>query len=520
MTRFRGDAAYWLCLSLVLVSCGRWREGRTARPIRSPDRVEERVPQREGSVADVSAPVLTEPALSVPEHPYMARHGASCMHVDPFTTNTYAWSGPLGRDPEVQSRSMGFLGGECPTINFDSQGRIITVCVQNRRPSLLLLDPNTLEVLARQALPKRRAPALRLRKAVEDTSGGAYFYIDHLDRAVIGTADGNIDVFAIKRVDEEYDFVLEQRIALGPHLDLGDGKLDKITAVMPDYEGNYWFTARYGTVGVAKPDGSIVRSIRLPGEEIQNSFSVSPDGVYIVSDHALYAFEAPPDGAPRIVWREAYDRGVRKKVGQVNQGSGTTPTLLGNDYVAIGDNAEPRMNVLVYKRGRAVDNRLVCKTPVFEPGESATENTLIGHGRSLIVENNAGYDIFRTMRRGKTSSPGIARVDIRPDESGCDVIWESKEISQTTVPKMSAANGLIYLYTKLPNAPRRTDAYYFTAIDFHTGETVFRVLTGTGVRFDNHWAAISLAPDGSAFVGVLNGLVRVRDRSPASIARR
>ena len=37
--------------------------------------------------------------------------------------------------------------------------------------------------------------------------------------------------------------------------------------------------------------------------------------------------------------------------------------------------------------------------------------------------------------------------------------------------------------------------------------------SGTGVRFDNNWAAISLAPDGSAYVGVLNGLVRVRDRA-------
>jgi hypothetical protein len=208
--------------------------------------------------------------------------------------------------------------------------------------------------------------------------------------------------------------------------------------------------------------------------------------------------------------------------GQINQGSGTTPTLLGDDFVAIADNAEPRMNVLVYRRDGRDGERLHCKTPVFAPGRSATENTLIGHGRSLVVENNAGYDIFRTMRRGKTSAPGIARVDLREDGSGCDVIWESQEISQTTVPKLSASNGLIYLYTKLPNAPRDADAYYFTALDFATGRTVYRVLTGTGVRYDNNWAAIALAPDGTAYVGVLNGLLRVRDahgvRPTASVA--
>ncbi len=71
-----------------------------------------------------------------------------------------------------------------------------------------------------------------------------------------------------------------------------------------------------------------------------------------------------------------------------------------------------------------------------------------------------------------------------------------------------------YLYTKLPNAPNRGDAYYFTALDFASGRTVYRVLAGTGVRYDNNWAAISLASDGSAFVGVLNGLIRVRDGRP------
>jgi hypothetical protein len=245
------------------------------------------------------------------------------------------------------------------------------------------------------------------------------------------------------------------------------------------------------------------------------------DGIYVVSDHALYRFELADSGAPKRVWREVYDRGERVKVGQINQGSGTTPTLLGDDYVAIADNAEPRMNVLVYRRHGETGKRAVCKLPVFEPGASATENTLIGYGRSLVVENNAGYDIFRTMRGGRTSAPGIARIDLRADGSGCDLVWQSDEISQTTVPKLSTSNGLVYLYTKRPNAPRNGDAFYFTAIDFATGRTVYRVLTGTGMRYDNNWAAISLAPDGSAFVGVLNGLVRVRDGArpePASTA--
>lgn len=499
-----------ICASTALApaGCSRMGVGRDPRPIRA-----------RPAQAALLSPHDGRPHTSrgvegaaVPPHPFMAEHGTSCMHADPYTTNTYAWPGPLGHDPEVSSRSMGFVGGECPTVNFDGEGRIVTVCVRGRTPSLLLLDPDSLRVIARRRLPTRRTPLLRVRDISEDTSGGAYFYLDHLDRAVIGTAAGTIDVIEIGERRGAPAFRLVERFDLRSHLTLPSGELDKITAVMPDYDGNYWFVARYGTLGFVTRAHE-VHALRLEGEEIENSFSVAPDGVYVVSDHALYRLEPGGAAPPRVVWREAYDRGSRRKVGQINQGSGTTPTLLGDEYVAIADNAEPRMNVLVYRRGRRRGDRLVCATPVFAPGRSATENTLIGHGRSLIVENNSGYDLVTTMRRGRTSAPGLARVDLREDESGCDIVWESDEISQTTVPKLSAAAGLVYSYTKLPDAPGDVDAYYFTALDFETGRTVYRVLTGTGLRYDNHWAAITLAPDGTAYVGVVNGLLRVRDRA-------
>lgn len=506
-SRAGGLAFVLLVLVIGALGCARMGVGRPPRPIQTRSPV---APVRVVSAEPVEPRTLLREV--VPEHPFMAPHGASCMHSDPYTTNTYHWAGPVGEDAEVASRSNGLLGGECPTVNFDRQGRIITVCVRSRQPALMLLDPRSLRVIDKLELPKRRVPMLRFRAATNDTSGGAYFYLDERDRAVVGTSDGTIDIIATRETEDGPRFFLDERFDLSEVLRLPSGELDKITAVMPDWQGNLWFVGRLGSVGVAMRDGRI-HGTRLEGEEIENSFSMAEDGAYIVSDHALYRFELDANAQPTIVWRETYDRGTRRKVGQINQGSGTTPTLLGADYVAIGDNAEPRMNVLVYRRDRESSSRRICAVPVFEPGASATENTLIGHQRSLIVENNAGYDIFFTMRRGRTSSPGLARVDIRPDESGCDVVWTNHVVSQTTVPKLSTATGLIYAYTKRPNAPDRTDAYYFTGIDFETGRTAFMVPTGNGVRYDNHWAAVTLAPDGSAYVGVLNGLVRIRDRA-------
>jgi outer membrane protein assembly factor BamB len=152
--------------------------------------------------------------------------------------------------------------------------------------------------------------------------------------------------------------------------------------------------------------------------------------------------------------------------------------------------------------------------PVFLPNRSAAENSPIGFGRTLIIENNHGYDLFPTMMFGRTATGGVARIDIAPDGRSCQQLWENREISQTVVAKLSLANGLVYLYTKEPSAPWWTDAYYLTAVDLETGTTVFRILTGTGVGYDNHWAPITLGPDGTAYVGTLRGLVAVRDRQP------
>jgi hypothetical protein len=449
----------------------------------------------------------------VPRHPFMAATDPSNMHVDAYASDVHAGPGPLGIDPEVRSTARGRLGGECATVVFDRRGRIVTVCMSRSGPRLALLDPATFGELAGLDLPQR--PSMKtwdLRAIVTDTSGGAYFYLDHRDRAVVPTSDRRIQEVATVQRPAGLDLHVERTYDLAPALAAVDHDDDTVPAVLPDWEGRYWFVTRHGVIGTVDPESGAVMTIVLDGEEIQNSFATAPDGVYVVSSHALYRLEADPaTGAPRIAWREVYDRGTRRKVGMIHHGSGTTPTLVGDEWVAIADNAEPRVNVLVYRRTAAAD-RLACRVPVFAPDRSAAENSIIGFGRALVVENNHGYDIFTRMMFGRTATGGVARIDVDADGRGCRLRWESPEISQTVVAKLSLANGLVYLYTKAPDAPRFTDAYYLTAVDFETGATVFKVLTGTGVGYDNHWAPITLGPDGTAYVGVLRGLIAVRDR--------
>jgi hypothetical protein len=480
-----------------------------------------RVPEYEGRPA--TAHQVDAPAVA--QHPFMARNGWNSMHADGPASDTHPEAGPLGRDPVVTSTARGLLGGECASVTFDRAGKIVTVCTTALRMQLLVLDPRTFRELASYDLPPRPTmKSLSIRTITTDTSGGAYFYLDEQDRAVIGDAARKIQVVghddAGFHLERTYD--LAAAIASPERRNRIPGRDDAVTTVLPDWSGRwYWFTTRLGLVGTVDRDTGTVATYELAGEEIQNSFAVGPDGASIVSNFALYQFVADPTtGTPTVAWRAVYDRGTRRKLGQIDQGSGTTPTLLGDEWVAIADNAEPRLNVLFYRRGRDVpdDERLVCKQPLFGEGASATDNSFIGIGRSVVVENNSGYDIFPTMMFGKTSVGGVARVDLDESGKGCRVVWESKEISQTAVPKLSLGSGLVYLYTKLANAPWWTDAYYLTAVDFRTGETVYRARTGVGLGYDNHWAPVTIGPDGTAYVGTLRGLLSVRDGTTSAAA--
>jgi hypothetical protein len=202
-----------------------------------------------------------------------------------------------------------------------------------------------------------------------------------------------------------------------------------------------------------------------------------------------------------------------KKPGMLSRGSGTSPTLIGRRWVGITENADPRTRILVLDRRRGVPraDRLHCRVPVLAKGASTTENSLVAAGSSLIIENNYGYTGVPATMLGKTTTPGIARVAI--GRHGCRVAWTNHRIAApTSVPKASLGNGLLYVYSK-PARADGIDAWYLTAIDIRTGKRAWSKLTGTGVQWNNHYAAIYLGPDGTAYVATLAGLVRIEDRA-------
>jgi hypothetical protein len=293
------------------------------------------------------------------------------------------------------------------------------------------------------------------------------------------------------------------------------GPLEKGFSALPDWKGRYWFVTSSATVGTVDPASGTLRSMKLAGEDVQNSFSIDETGgVYIVSNKALYRFDAGPAGGPKVTWRVAYENSGIHKPGQADAGSGTTPTVMEHGLVAITDNADP-MNVVVYRKAKHVSGkRRVCRQPVFKKGASATDQSLNVAGRSMIVENNYGYSGPAATEQGRTTAPGIARVDLNRDLSGCHLVWNSNEIAPTVVPKISLANGLVYAYTKPPSSDG-SDYWYLTAIDFRSGRTVYRFRAGEGLGYNNNYAPITIDPDnGAVYLGVLGGMIMLRDATP------
>ena len=440
------------------------------------------------------------------------------MHGNSYNTGTYDYCGPLGVNPVVKSRAMNVFGGLVATLMFDSQGRIMCISGNVVGFRLLLLDADTLEILAETRLPQRASTreffkTLDFSNISEDTSGGAYCHLLKGDRPIIGNSDNVIQIFYIDESSGKPEWKVEAEYDIAPVLEAGAF----ITDAIPDFAGNIWFVTRPGDVGFVDAETKEVHLMRLDGEEIQNTLAICADGIYIVSDYAMDRFEIQ-NGEPVYTWRTEYDRGVHTKPGAINQGSGTTPTLLDvpcsdgsvRKLCAITDNADDRVNLVVYDRDTG---EAIVTEPLFASGHSVSENSIIAHGRSFIIENNYSESGAGFLVRDPQSDPGVTRIDMNADCTGCEVVWESDEASATVVPKLSAGNGLVYLYTRVQNddIPKRTVAWYFTAIDFETGETVYKVFTGTGRNWNNSYGPITIGPNGAAYVGVFNGLVSIAD---------
>ncbi len=472
----------------------------------------------------MGAPARPQPirgVAAIPQNPFMAPNGYSEIHDDGWQSDIYPWAGPLGRSPQTFSDWL-YPGHDCGSITFDSRGRVVSICIGLSGPELYMFDPNTLDTLATFSLPMRTPEGVILNPNIfQDFSAGGYFYLDDRDEVVTSTTTQHIYVIA-ENPGSTPGFTLVHDYDLTPVL----RQDEEITSQLPDSHGLLWFTARRdGVVGTLDLATGAVHVIRLgDGTTCEITKSLATDahgGVYIPTNQKLYRFVAGPGDVPRISWQVTYPNDGVAKPGQLDAGTGTTPVVSG-PYVGINDNADA-MDVVIYRTAvhptrlvrrhgrprRVALPRTVCRVPVFNRGASADENAMIAAGRSYIIENNYGYQTPASVEGGQITAPGFARVDVNRNGLGCHLVWTNwSESAPTVVSKMSLANGLIYTYT---TDATNSNPWYWTAIDYRTGRTVYKQLAGTGIDYNNNYSGISISPSGVEYVGTLGGIAALRD---------
>lgn len=436
-----------------------------------------------------------------------------------------------------------------------------------------------------------------------DTSGGAYFYLSDNNRIYIPGSNNNIlRVQVENRKFNKKDLRsinIQEQILAGSLIDpsMADkGQLNVLTAILPDSKGNVWFTSKYGIIGLIHREdkfnnsdcpkvyasfigffGARTKIKKIFGkeindlselsfyqegknltpelrkefideishdsdtrEEIQNSFSISEDGIFLISNFALYKLffnEETKQIEMDPKWEETfkkgdliYDNDLSFKPGHLNNGGGTTPTLMDNRFVAIGDNDTSQINICIYDQETG---ELVFRHKLFEDGASACENSIVAYKNSYVIANTYGYlDPFKT----NDTPGGIMRFDYNESKGNFELnsSWPAAGLfdPKTATPKLSAGNGLIYVYNRSDDDFNGHNDWQLTAVDFRTGYRVFYIRpyfdkkqfkdnVGLILRagalgnknydrkvFNNIWATYAFGPNNSIYIGAYRGFLK------------
>lgn len=411
------------------------------------------------------------------QNPYLGINSLATMHGDAQSSDATPFAGP--GDPGVGgSWKVTFTNhwAACPTILAGQDGYIQALMTQFlgsdaklRKPKLAIIEPASGAQLGAIEIP---TGALL---------GGVYAYLDADSNLVM--VDGTNALTWISHSQDGMKVWVSRRIDLTDAMKLEPK--DHVVGIVPDWHGRIWVASERGVVGLIDPKRNVVRLTKLqqysPAERIDNSISACPQGVSIITSHGIYMLGADASTSkPRIIWSHSYDRGTKQKPGQLSHGSGATATFFGpngSDYVMLSDNGDRQEKLIVY---RSADGSAVGEGPLFTPGASGTENSMIGVQNSIVGACTFGYPYAqypdtKPAYRAQVA-PGMERWDVNDDASGITLKWRNNGIYSAAVPRLSTADNLIYTCER-PRGPAGVltgPVVYVCAIDMDSGRVVHR----------------------------------------------
>ncbi len=411
------------------------------------------------------------------QNSYLGINSLATMHGDAQSSDATPFAGP--GDPGVGGTwKVTFTNhwAACPTILAGQDGYIQALMTQFlgsdaklRKPKLAIIEPASGAQLGAMEIP---TGALL---------GGVYAYLDADSNLVM--VDGTNALTWISHSQDGMKVWVSRRIDLTDAMKLEPK--DHVVGIVPDWHGRIWVASERGVVGLIDPKRNVVRLTKLqqysPTERIDNSISACPQGVSIITSYGIYMLGADASTSkPRIIWSHSYDRGTKQKPGQLSHGSGATATFFGpngSDYVMLSDNADRQEKLIVY---RSADGSAVGEGPLFTPGASGTENSMIGVQNSIVGACTFGYPYAqypdtKPAYRAQVA-PGMERWDVNDDASGITLKWRNNGIYSAAVPRLSTTDNLIYTCER-PRGPAGVltgPVVYACAIDMDSGRVVHR----------------------------------------------
>ncbi|MCJ1327032.1 hypothetical protein MMC10_003698 [Thelotrema lepadinum] len=461
---------------------------------------------------------------------------ASLLHQDGGNTGSQDYPGPLGSAPVISSAAE-----QINVLLWGSDGSLTSAYVLLTNTSslqygLAALDPTTLEVLATWFPPEEN-----------QVLGYAYMALELQSNSItVPSKQGHIYVVSRQECNGSPELVLQRDIDLTSTISSGEQLLNSLN----DAEGNIWFTTG-GIIGAGDPEQATstigyitaddtIHTQHFQNQMVENGIAVNGTNMYVVTGPSgaaynqtnatgyMYAFTTGSGSADlTTLWSAPYSAGSRLKTNGYARGSGSTPGLLGDQYVTITDNSDEQISLIVYNLAPAATasgsaSQVYCTVPLFQPNASANEigPTIHWDGTTygIAIENawafppayKPGVDsIDGDFNNMTVMAPGISRIDV--NSTGCTMRWEA-DLRVKSVPVLSTATGLYYGYTQdVDLAVEGEYAWYFVALDWDSGDEVWRIKAGAGGTYNDVFYVATLGPDGSLYQGILAGYVIVRD---------
>lgn len=463
-----------------------------------------------------------------PVNPYLADSAWPMSHSHPYSQASVGHAGPTTASNSVVDFKA--LPAGIVTLcldRTDGQGRAVVWASSLLGIHKLLRTDN-------QLLLVDSLPLWTLSKA--GALSGAYTLVDHEGRFFVPRGQS---LYAFMGVDAGDP---SSKIKQHAHIDLTSRHImqpdDAIVGLNISFDGYLVFVTMHGVVGVISRDFASLHHLQLPaGESVSNSIAVDEDGgIFVVTSKMMRRLQwtgarltaDPTAGA----WAAPYDTGDDLTIpGRLGKGSGTTPTLIGNQgedqLVVIADGA--RLMKLVFFWRNAIPPAAQAKVPGVpriadqipirfgnaNATLSTTEQSVLAHGYdTLVVNNDYGWLKKFPLQLGQaavvfTNLPGVAPRGVEkfrwdPQAQRIVRVWANPDLScPNGIPSYSAVSNLAYCIGQ------RRGRWTLEGIDWDTGASRFHQVLGLRPRYNSAYAATQVAGEGMILSGALGGVYSI-----------